>query len=115
MIPTSNIKFTQKGKDEKYIASPKEEKSNTIAIFIKLFETNKAANNLLGLFLRLQTSFKLLFLEVFAFLMSVLESEKKATSDPEIKAEKISSKIIKIILKANVYVSIKNSIVIRFI
>ena len=47
--------------------------------------------------------------------MSVLESEKKATSDPEIKAEKISSKIIKIILKANVYVSIKNSIVIRFI
>ena len=31
----------------------KEEKSNTIAIFIKLFETNKAANNLLGLFLKL--------------------------------------------------------------
>jgi hypothetical protein len=53
IIPTSIIKFAQKGREEKYIASPKEEKSNTIAIFIKLFETNKAANNLLGLFLKL--------------------------------------------------------------
>ena len=115
MIPTSIIKFAQNGIEEKYISSPKDEKSNTIAIFIKLFETNNAANNLLGFLRKSYIIFKLLFLDEFAFLISVLESEKKATSDPEIKAEKIKSNTIKLILNTKVYVSIKNRIGIRFI
>ena len=39
-------------------------------------------------------SFKLLALEVDIFFKSVLEREKKATSDPEIRAEHINRTII---------------------
>lgn len=99
MRPTSIIKFIQKGKDSKYRTSPKEEKSKTMAMLMKLLETSKTANNLLGLFLKLCIRFRLLFFELIAFLRSVVESEKKATSEPEISAEDIKSKIMNTILK----------------
>lgn len=70
-----------------------------MAIFIKLLETRSTANNLLGLFLKLCIRRKLLFFELMAFLRSVLLSEKKATSEPDIKAEETRSKIISKIFK----------------
>lgn len=89
----------QKGRNSKYKSLPKEEKSSTIEILIKLFDTSMTANNLLGAFLKLLISFKLLSFEVFAFLRSVLLKEKKATSEPEIRAEKNNKKTINTIFK----------------
>ena len=70
-----------------------------MAIFIKLLETKSTANNLLGLFLKSCIRRKLLFFELMAFLRSVVLSEKKATSEPDIKAEETRSKIISKIFK----------------
>jgi len=70
-----------------------------MAIFIKLLETRSTANNLLGLFLKSCIRRKLLFFELMAFLRSVVLSEKKATSEPDIKAEETRSKIISEIFK----------------
>ena len=88
------MKFIKKGKKSIYKASPKEEKSSTIAILIKLLDTNKTANNLLGVFLSVLISFRLLSFELFAFLRSVLLREKNATSEPDIRAEGNNKKII---------------------
>ena len=78
--------------------SPIEESKSTIEIFIKLLETSNKAKSLLGLFLNSDINFKALLLDLEAFLMSVLESEKKATSDPEINAELKSNSTINTIL-----------------
>ena len=78
--------------------SPIEESKSTIEIFIKLLETSNTAKSLLGLFLNSDINFKTLLLDLEAFLMSVLESEKKATSDPEINAELKSNSTINTIL-----------------
>lgn len=78
--------------------SPIEESKSTIEIFIKLLETSNTAKSLLGLFLNSDINFKTLLLDLEAFLMSVLESEKKATSDPEINAEPKSNSTINTIL-----------------
>ena len=79
-------------------SSPIEESKSTIEIFIKLLETSNTAKSLLGLFLNSDINFKTLLLDLEAFLMSVLESEKKATSDPEINAELKSNSTINTIL-----------------
>lgn len=92
------------GNDKKYKVFPNEEKSNITEIFIKLLDTNKVANNLLGLFLNFLTNCKLLFLELKDFFKSVLLREKNANSDPEIKAENI----IKTIIKTNLSISSKS-------
>mgnify|MGYP001186496309 FL=1 len=94
------MKFIQKGKKSIYKASPKEEKSNTIVILIKLLETNKTANNLLGVFLSVLISFRLLSFELFAFLRSVLLREKNATSEPDIRADENNKKTINAIFNA---------------
>jgi hypothetical protein len=58
------------------------------------------------LLLKRAMSFKLLALEVDIFFKSVLEREKKATSDPEIRAEHINRTIINSILNKSGYISI---------
>lgn len=65
---------------------------------MKLFETNRTASNLRGLFLNVEINFKDLLFELDAFFISVLESEKKATSEPEIKAELMTKNMISKIL-----------------
>ena len=65
---------------------------------MKLFETNRTASNLRGLFLNVEINFKDLLFELDAFFISVLESEKKATSEPEIKAELMTKNVISKIL-----------------
>jgi len=67
-------------------------------MFMKLFETNRTASNLRGLFLNVEINFKDLLFELDAFFISVLESEKKATSEPEIKAELMTKNVISKIL-----------------
>ncbi len=67
-------------------------------MFMKLFETNRTASNLRGLFLNVEINFKDLLFELDAFFISVLESEKKATSEPEIKAELMTKNMISKIL-----------------
>ena len=79
--------------------SPNEEKSKTIAIFIKLFETKSTASNLRGLFLKLWIKCKLLLSDEIAFFKSVVVNEKKATSEPEIRAEHTNRIIISTTLK----------------
>ena len=73
---------------------------------MKLFETSNVASNLLGSLLKKDMSFKFLELELDIFFKSVLEREKKATSDPEIRAEKIKRVIINNILIKSGYISI---------
>lgn len=71
-----------------------------------MLETSNVANNLLGLLLKRAISFKFLMLELDIFFKSVLEREKKATSDPEIRAEHISRTVINDILIKSVYMSV---------
>lgn len=73
---------------------------------MKLFETSNVASNLLGSLLKKDISFKFLALELDIFFRSVLEREKKATSDPEIRAEQIKRVIINNILIKSGYISI---------
>ena len=69
--------------------SAKEANNKTIKIFIKLFVIKIVANNFLGFCNKFSTIFSsFLFLE--SSFKSVFESEKKATSVPEINAEQIS-------------------------
>ena len=63
-----------------------------------MLETSNVASNLLGLLLKRAISFMFLILELDIFFKSVLEREKKATSDPEIRAEHNSRTIINNIL-----------------
>lgn len=65
---------------------------------MKLFETNRTASSLLGLFLSVEINFKDLLFELAAFFIFVLESEKKATSEPDIKAELMTKNMISKIL-----------------
>lgn len=71
-----------------------------------MLETSNVASNLLGLLLKRAISFIFLILELDIFFKSVLEREKKATSDPEIRAEHISRTIINTILIKSGYISI---------
>ena len=97
--PTSIIKFSQEGIESKLNKFPIEESKRTIEMFMKLFDTNKTASNLLGLFLKVEMRFKALLFDLAAFFISVLESEKKATSEPEISAElKINNKVNTILI-----------------
>ena len=70
-----------------------------------MLETSNVASNLLGLLLKRAISFIFLILELDIFFKSVLEREKKATSDPEIRAEHISRTIINTILIKSGYIS----------
>jgi hypothetical protein len=106
MNPTSKKKFSQPGKVLKSNNLPKEANNNTIEILIKLLETSNVANNLLGLLLNKAIIFRFLILELDIFFKSVLEREKKATSDPEISAEHIKRIIINNILIKSGYKSI---------
>ena len=108
------MKFIQKGKKSIYKASPNDEKSNTIVILIKLLDTNRTANNLLGIFLSSLISFKLLSFELFAFFRSVLLREKNATSEPDIRAEQNNKKIINTIFNATAEESVSKGRKIRF-
>lgn len=67
---------------------------------MKLFETKIVANNLFGSSSNETTAFSLLDFDSEALFKSVWESEKKATSAPEIKAESMSSKKSKETLSA---------------
>ena len=96
-------------------SSPNEESKSTIEIFIKLLETSNTAKSLLGLFLNSEINFKDLLLDLDAFFKSVLESEKKATSDPEINAELNSNNKINTILISKEYESNSRVRLIRFI
>ena len=58
------------------------------------------ANNFFGLSSNVTTAFSLLDFDSAALFRSVCESEKKATSAPEIKAESMSNKISIKILSA---------------
>lgn len=58
---------------------------------MKLFDTKTVANNLFGLSNKATTAFSLLDFDSDARSISILESEKKATSAPEINAESISN------------------------
>ena len=71
-----------------------------------MLETSNVASNLLGLLLKRAISFIFLILELDIFFKSVLEREKKATSDPEIRAEHTSRTIINTILIKSGYISI---------
>ncbi len=71
-----------------------------------MLETSNVASNLLGSLLKRAISFIFLILELDIFFKSVLEREKKATSDPEIRAEHISRTIINTILIKSGYISI---------
>ena len=71
-----------------------------------MLETSNVASNLLGSLLKRAISFIFLILELDIFFKSVLEREKKATSDPEIRAEHISRTIINNILIKSGYISI---------
>lgn len=65
----------------------------------KLLETKIVANNLFGLSSNETTAFFLLDLDSAALSKSILESEKKATSAPEIKADIKSNKKSKAMLR----------------
>ena len=72
--------------------SAKEAKSNTIKIFIKLLVIKIVANNFLGFSSNVTTMF-FSFLLLESSFISFWFKEKKAISEPEIKAELIKSKI----------------------
>ena len=61
-------------------------------MLMKLFETKMVDNNLFGCSSNSTTAFSLLDFDSAARLMSVCDSEKKATSAPEINAESMSNK-----------------------
>jgi|TARA_X000000950_G_scaffold243800_1_gene299485 hypothetical protein len=65
----------------------------TMAILMKLFEINIVASNLLGL----SRSESILDINLLSFSsgMSDLSKEKKATSEPDVRADKIRNKKIK--------------------
>lgn len=65
----------------------------TIAIFIKLFDINIVASNLLGL----SKSESILDVNLSPFSLGIfdLSNEKKATSEPEVRADKIRKIMIK--------------------
>ena len=65
----------------------------TIAIFIKLFDINMVASNLLGL----SKSERILDINLspFSFGIFDLSSEKKATSEPDVRADNIKKIMIK--------------------
>lgn len=60
-------------------------------MLMKLFETKMVASNLFGRSSNKTTAFSLLDFDSAALLKSVWESEKKATSAPEINAESKSN------------------------
>ena len=66
--------------------------NNTIKMLMKLFEIRIVANNFCGVFNNSTTIFFVLNLDSDALFISSLESEKKATSAPEIKADKANNK-----------------------
>ena len=65
----------------------------TMAILMKLFEINIVASNLLGL----SRSESILDINLFSFSSGIsdLSKEKKATSEPDVRADKIRNKKIK--------------------
>ena len=65
----------------------------TMAILIKLFEINIVASNLLGL----SRSESILDINLLSFSSGIsdLSKEKKATSEPDVRADKIRNKKIK--------------------
>ena len=65
----------------------------TMAIFIKLFDIKIVASNLLG-FSRSKSILDI-NLSSFSFGMFDLSSEKKATSEPDVRADKIRKIMIK--------------------
>jgi|TARA_A100001011_G_C14041331_1_gene727920 hypothetical protein len=65
----------------------------TIAILIKLFDINIVASNLLGL--SKSKSILDINLSPFSCGMFDLSKEKKATSEPDVKADKIKNKKIR--------------------
>jgi hypothetical protein len=65
----------------------------TIAILIKLFDINIVASNLLGL--SKSKSILDINLSPFSLGMFDLSKEKKATSEPDVKADKIRNKKIR--------------------
>jgi hypothetical protein len=67
---------------------------------MKLFDTKMVANNLFGLSSNVTTAFCLLDFDSEALFRSVCESEKKATSAPEINAENKSNNRSTTILNA---------------
>tara|TARA_B100001063_G_C16769430_1_gene560663 strand:+ start:1850 stop:2176 length:327 start_codon:yes stop_codon:yes gene_type:complete len=65
----------------------------TIAILMKLFDINIVASNLLGL--SISESILDINLSPFSSGIFDLSKEKKATSEPDVKADKINNKKIK--------------------
>ena len=65
----------------------------TMAILMKLFEINIVASNLLGL----SRSESILDINLLSFSSGIsdLSKEKKATSEPDVRADKIRNKKIK--------------------
>lgn len=59
---------------------------------IKLFEIKTVASNFFGLSSKVTTAFSLLDFDSEALFRSVCEREKKATSAPDINAERMSNK-----------------------
>ena len=70
-----------------------------IAIFIKLFDIRIFAKSLLGFSRSFRASTELLDLSFFKFSISFGESEKYATSEPDINAEQNSNRIIIVSIK----------------
>jgi len=79
-------------------------------MLMKLFETKMVASNLFGRSSNKTTAFSLLDFDSEALLISVWESEKKATSAPEINAESMSNKKSKRILSTFDKISAEKSI-----
>ena len=101
MTKTTSIKnFNKSEAISANTKSPIYAKSNTINILMKLFETKMVANSFFGLSSNVTTAFSLLDFDSAALLRSVCESEKNATSAPEINAESISNKKSMTILSA---------------
>tara|TARA_B100001057_G_scaffold35835_1_gene32402 strand:+ start:338 stop:664 length:327 start_codon:yes stop_codon:yes gene_type:complete len=65
----------------------------TMAILMKLFDINIVASNLLGL----SISESILDINLLSFSSGIfdLSKEKKATSEPDVRADKIKNKMIK--------------------
>ena len=79
----------------------KEEKIITMAIFTKLLATKMVANNFLGFSNNLEIRVPLLKSLFCISSTSFCDKEKRATSEPEIKAEQTSNIIIAKIPKRN--------------
>lgn len=92
MIPTSAKKRIPGCEIDPNNSFVSDAKSNTVAILIRLFKSKIIANKRLG-FLRNSAIVRAdLYGAFIAFLINEGDSEKKATSEPEINAEPSSSK-----------------------